>query len=115
MAAGSYNIVCDQGATFSLALTYKDGNNDPINLTGCTARMQVRQRFDSGSTILSLTNTSGLALGTTNGRIVITISATATAALEPGDFIYDLEIQSADTAVTRIIQGKFKTRPEVTR
>lgn len=118
MAAGSYNIVCDQGATFGLSMTYKDANGAIINLTTYTARMQVRSKASAPTTILSLTSSpgAGITLGGAAGTIVISISASSTAALEPGDYVYDLElVNTTSSAVTRLIQGKFKVSAEVTR
>lgn len=114
MSAGSYNIVCDQGATFGLHLTYEDQNSDPINLSSYQARMQVRAQKNSPTTILSLTHASGLNLGS-DGSIVISISADTTAALQPGDYVYDLELIAPSGAVTRLVQGRFRVSGEVTR
>lgn len=114
MAAGSYNIVCDQGATFGLHLTYEDQNGDPINLIHYQARMQVRASKNSPTTILSLTEASGLNLGS-DGSIVISISAATTAGLDAGDFVYDLELISPSSVVTRLVQGRFRVSGEVTR
>ena len=118
MPAGSYNIVCDQGATFGLSMTYKDANGTVINLTGYTARMQVRSKASAPTTILSLSSISaaGITLGGAAGTIVINISASGTAALEPGDYVYDLElVNTSSTAVTRLVQGRFRVSAEVTK
>lgn len=115
MAAGSYDIICEQGATLSLTLTYRDSADALVNLTGYSARMQVRERASSPGTLVSLTQASGITLGGAAGTIVITVSATATAALEAGQYVYDLEIVSGGGVVTRLIEGKFTVRPEVTR
>lgn len=118
MPAGSYNIVCDQGATFGLSLTYEDATGAVINLTNYTARMQVRAKTNSPTTILSLTSAAGggITLGGAAGTIVISISATSTAALDPGDYVYDLElVHTSTSAVTRLIQGRFRVSGEVTR
>jgi len=118
LPAGSYNIVCDQGATFGLSMTYKDANGTVINLTGYTARMQVRSKANASTTIVSLTSSpaAGITLGGAAGTIVISISATSTAALEPGDYVYDLElVNTSSTAVTRLVQGRFRVSAEVTK
>ena len=118
MAAGSYNIVCDQGATFGLSLTYKDATGALIDLTNYTARMQVRSKANAPTTILSLTSSAGagIALGGAAGTIFISIAASSTASLVPGDYVYDLElVNTTSTAVTRLIQGKFRVSAEVTR
>ena len=40
--AGQKNFEVDQNATFSFIVEYKDNNGSPIDLTGSTAKMQVR-------------------------------------------------------------------------
>lgn len=114
--AGQYNIVADQGATFSRVITWKSDSGAPIDLTGYSARMQVRQRYVSDTTVLSLTSpSSGIMLGTTNGQVTLSVAATTMAAVNAGDYRYDLEMISTAGAVTRLLQGSFTVRPEVTR
>lgn len=115
MAAGTYDIVCEQGATLSLTLTYRDSSDALVNLTGYSARMQVRESVRAADTLLSLTSGSGITLGGAAGTIVLTVSATATAALPRGEFVYDLELVSGSGVVTRLIEGSFTVRAEVTR
>lgn len=114
MAAASYDIFCEQGATLSLALTYRDSDGDLVNLTGYTARLQVRESVNAASTLVSLTSSSGITLGGSAGTIQITLSATTTAGLPKGTYVYDLELVSGGT-VTRLLKGKFTVDPEVTR
>ena len=106
----------DQGATFSRAITWQDSQAVPVNLTGYTARMQVRDEVDSASAALSLTTeNSRISLGGTAGTITLLVSATDTAAVAAGEYIYDLELVSGAGTVTRLIQGCFTVDGEVTR
>ena len=115
MAAGTYNIVCDQGATLSRVITWKNSAGTPINLTSYTARMQVRERYDATTTLLSLTTENGgITLGGALGTITLVADATATAAFTPDQYVYDLEMITGST-VTRLLQGTFTVTPEVTR
>jgi hypothetical protein len=111
---GDYNIKCPQGATFDKTFTVSI-NGSRLNLTGYTAAMQVRETYDSTSTILSLTNGSGITLGGTAGTIAILVSSTATTALTDGFYSYDLEITSGGGVTDRLLQGKFVVTPQVTR
>lgn len=115
MIPGKYNMVCPQGSTFSQELTYSI-NSVNVNLTGYSARMQVREKHTSTSTILSLTTANGgISLGGSAGTITITISATTTAGLAAKEYVYDIELVSSSSIVTRIIEGKFIVTPEVTK
>jgi hypothetical protein len=117
MALGNtFNITINQGATFELTITWKDSAGTAINLTGYTARMQVRETYSSTTPIVSLTNGAGITLGGAAGTIAIVISATTTAALAaPFSGVYDLEIVSAGGVVTRLVQGTATVSAEVTR
>lgn len=117
MALGNnFDISINQGATFQLQITWKDAAGTAIDITGYTARMQVRETYSSASTIVSLTNGSGITLGGAAGTIAILISSATTAALTaPFSGVYDLELVSGATVVTRILQGAATVTPEVTR
>ena len=115
MAATTYDITIEQGATFSQVVTYKE-SGVAINLTGYTARMQVRATLESASTLVELTTAnSRIALGGAAGTITLTISATDTAALTAGRGVYDLELVSGSGIVTRLLQGVCTISRNVTR
>ena len=114
--AGLYNINCDQGATFSRTITWTDSARTPYNLTGYTARMHVRTTAATTTTLIELTTAnSRITLGGASGTVTLTISATDTAALTPGKYVYDLELVSGGGVVSRIIEGNFVVKAEVTR
>lgn len=115
MIPGKYNMVCPQGSTFNQELTYSI-NSVNVNLTGYSARMQVREKHTSTSTILSLTTANGgLVLGGSAGTISINIPSTTTASITAKEYVYDIELVSPSSIVTRIIEGRFIVTPEVTR
>ena len=114
MSAGSYDILCEQGATFLRVLEVTDSVGDPINYSGYTARMQVRRRVDSDDVIIELTTENGRISMNSSGQIVLSISATDTADIQTGG-VYDLEIINSSNEVERLIQGNFTLSLEVTR
>jgi tRNA threonylcarbamoyladenosine modification (KEOPS) complex Pcc1 subunit len=79
-----------------------------------TARMSVKTSYLVTETAISLTTTNGRIAFAANGQVTLTISATDTAALTPNRYSYDLEFVSTAGTVTRILEGKFVVRPEVT-
>ena len=112
MAAGKHNFTLEQGSTFDREITVQE-NSQALNLTGYSARMQMRSTHDSSS--IALTFTAAIANPTTNGKINLGATATATAAVEEGIYVYDLEIESSAGTVTRILEGTITVTPEVTR
>ena len=116
-APGKLDLKCYQGATFDYSLTWTAAGS-AVDLSGYSARMQVRESYDSSVALVSLTDGTGIALGGTAGTIGLLISATDTALLDgtPNtQFIYDLELESASGVVTRLVEGNFFIYPEVTR
>ncbi len=115
MSAATHDILIEQGATFLLNLVWKDSLGAPINLTGYTARMQVRHKITDASPLLTFTTENGgIALGGALGTITLNATATQTAALTADQYVYDLELVTGAT-VTRLVQGSFTVTPEVTR
>jgi len=112
--AGQYNFTIEQGATFNLLMTWKI-DNVAVNLTGYTARLQARIDVDEIDTILSLTTGAGITLGGAAGTISLDQTATQTALLPKGEYVYDLELQSSGGIVTRLLQGELNISAEVTR
>ena len=111
---GNHDFKARQGMTFAPQLTWAiDGT--AVNLTGYTARMQVRPTVDSTAVPINLTSGSGITLGGTAGTIQLSVAATALAAIEAGRYVYDLELQSGGGTVTTILAGYFDVSPEVTR
>ena len=97
MVAGKLNLVMEQGATFSYPLTVSDATV-PRNLTGYTARMQLREDVDSTTVLLSLTTENGRIIIAPNqvtdpGELTLLVTAVDTAALTFDSAVYDLELR----------------------
>jgi hypothetical protein len=113
--AGTKDIVIEQGATFSLPVVWKDSAGDPIDLTGWSARMQIRKSKRATDVLHEATSTGGdIVLGDAAGTIVVTIEATDTAAFTWKRGVYDLELIDG-TTVYRLLEGAVEVSPEVTR
>lgn len=85
----------------------------PVDLTGATARMQIRAQV-GGAVLLELTTANGGLALTGPGTITRTLSAAQTAALTWGEAVYDLEVEYADGTVQRYLQGDVTVSREVT-
>ena len=120
------DICIFQGATFNQTLFYETGEpSSPVDLTGFSAKMQIRSSHKSKVVILELSTTTGggngrITLGTNGnfatGAINLFISASDAAQLSVCDDVkpvYDLELTNG-SVVTRILQGNVTIAPEVT-
>lgn len=116
MAAASYDLLIEQGATFIKDLVWKDSTGTAIDVTGYTARMQIRRNKSAVDVLLTATTENGyITMGTTDGAIDIEIPDTVTAALTATRGMYDLEVISPGGVVTRLIEGTVEISREVTR
>lgn len=114
MTPGLVHFVCPQGTTFRRTLTYTL-DNTPIDLSGYSARLQVREAHYSTEPLVSLISGSGITIGGSAGTIDILINSLATSGLPAGTHVYDLEIISPSNNVDRLVEGNFTVTPEVTR
>lgn len=87
----------------------------PVDLTGYTARMYIRENIEDVIPVhIMTTEDGGITLGGANGTITLSISATATAAFTFDTAMYDLELING-TVVTAVISGKVLLEKEITR
>jgi hypothetical protein len=111
----SYDLCIQQGATFRRVITWK-ADGALVNLTGYTARMQIRATAEAATSLIELTTANNrIALGGAAGTITLTISATDTAALTAGRAVYDLELVAPDATVTCLIGGVVTIPRNITR
>lgn len=113
MNAGTYNIICEQGATFQRIITVVNADATLPDYNSSTARMQVRPTVESATIIIELT-TENTRITLLDNSITLDITATDTTDLPIGAYKYDLEIQT-NAEVVRLVQGNFTVSPEVTR
>lgn len=117
MTAAIVDIVIEQGATLALTFTWQDQTETPVDLTGYSARMQIRETYDSDDYIVSLDDSpgGGITLGGPLGSISIEIPSAITSTIPLMSAVYDIELESAGGVVTRFMQGAALISREVTR
>lgn len=120
MVAKKEDIYIEQGATFDRTWQWRefDGESflDPIDLTGYTARMQIREKVKDATVLLNASTEAGtIILGGTDGMVQILLPDELTATLAVASGVYDLELESAGGYVYRFLEGKVKVAPNVTR
>lgn len=130
MAAGRYTFTIEQGATTDFEIRYLDASGNPVDLTGYSARLQVRPTKGSDTVYLTLSSSllpdgTGLNLSgsdgntpLTSGSIGIYIAACTSSLLTFDEGVYDLELYSGDSQcpyVVRLLEGKVKISKQVTR
>jgi hypothetical protein len=123
MAAGKLNLTIEVGAKFDKQLTWNDSAGNPIDTSAYSAEMHIRTSVTDPTILLALRSTAPAAnegtitLSGVDGGIRLEIGADVTDDITWAAGVYDLELTLlADaTDVTRLIEGKVKAIPNVTR
>ncbi|MCP3672730.1 MAG: hypothetical protein GY814_20370 [Gammaproteobacteria bacterium] len=68
-------MVIEKGATFCPVLIYKDGDGEPIDNTGWTAKQEIRDTDDPDTVLDTLTEIDGLVLGGVDGTVTYNLTA----------------------------------------
>ena len=110
-----FDILVDQGATLNRALFIKTAAKTPIDLDGYIGRMHIRDSRTSNVIIRTLTSeTDEISIEGATGRIDILLAPAETESLAPTNYLYDLELESPEGEVTKVLSGKLTVRSEIT-
>lgn len=117
--AGRLDLAIDKGSTFEKEITWSTVTNNvstPVNLTGMSIRAMFREEMDSPSPFLTLTTENGGAVisDALLGKFKLLVPAATSSAIIPISGVWDVELVSGVTVV-RLLEGKVKLKPEVTR
>lgn len=118
MPASKYDFSIEQGTSFKLALTYKDANSIPINITNWCARL-VWTTDDGATQVFSTTNIDysvyKFSIIGVDGKLLLQMPARTTNLFLFNKAKYDLELESPDNMYTgggketiRLIFGTVK-------
>jgi hypothetical protein len=103
-----------QGATWNFAWPIVTPEGEPVDLTGWSARAQVRPFIISTDVLHEWSSEVDTILFQEN-RLVLACTPSISSAWEWTEGVYDVEATDTDGAVWRVAEGKVYVRPEVTR
>ena len=114
--AGSVTQQWTAGDTKYFNLIYKDCDGNPVDLTGSTARMQLRLSH-SGAIIIDKQPTTTL---TTGGEIEFKFESSETSALvvspaSRASYFFDVELTAANSDIKTLVNGKIDVDTDITR
>jgi len=113
--AGQKNFEVDQNATFSFILEYKDDNGNAIDLTGASAKMQVRDTKGGAKLAVTLTSPSGgIVIDPTRGKLTIKMTPTQTNKLFYPKSSYDLMVVDSNGNKIKLLEGFMTLNRSVT-
>lgn len=125
MAAGKYNFIIEQGSQHEVSFRYKLASGSYQSLTGYRVRMSVKDHITDTTYVYRATSDStadsGYAqdftiptqAGDDIGVFTLTIADSTTTNFTFNQGVYDLELIDSGDNVERLLEGKFKIKPQV--
>ena len=106
------DITCMRHDTFELDMDWEDSDDNAIDLTAYTFKMQVRKKSDSASAVLTFDDSDFTK--DASGNLVAKKAGTAMT-LKAGNYRYDLQATHTSTSsVTTWLNGLFIVKDDVT-
>ena len=117
MAAANYNLVIEKGTTFKQRFIWtQKTTGEPVNLTGYTAKMQIRPSEKNNKIIIELsTENSRIVLTEAEGIIDLVLEDEDTVSLSDTEGVYDLLLTASNGDVVKLVRGKATLHDVVTR
>ena len=113
--AGQRNFEVDQNTTFTFEVEYKDSNDNPIVLTGASAKLQVRDTKGGSKLAFSLTSPAGgIIIDEALGKITIKMTPTQTNKLFYPKSSYDIMLTDSNLNKTKLLEGFITLSRSVT-
>jgi hypothetical protein len=113
--AGQKNFEVDQNTTFSFIVEYKDNNGLPIDLTGASAKLQVRDTKGGSKLAFTLTSPAGgITITPLLGKLTIKMTPTQTSKLFYPKSSYDIMITDSNTNKIKLLEGFITLSRSVT-
>jgi hypothetical protein len=114
------DFTIDQGADVAIELHLQEGDGSKKNLTGHTLSAKMKRSYNSTDADDIVEFTTNLGTPVTDGIAILALTNTQTDALNPRNrYVYDVELAFSDSdgnvIIERILEGKIKVSPSVTR
>ena len=104
------NIVIDQGTDFQALIDIEVEPGVPFNLTEHTVAAQMRKTYTSQTAVDFVCSHNGPL-----GQITLQMANIVTQDIEPGRYLYDIEITAPNNTTTRAVEGVVTVTPGITR
>lgn len=111
MAAGYQELFLEQGSDFNTSINLDDVNGLPFDLTGVTAKSQVRKSYYSANATAEFVITIN---EPETGVILLSLNSANTANISAGRYVYDVVIKDGNNSKTRVLEGIVNVLPQVT-
>ena len=104
------NLNIDQGTDFITSVTLTNDDGVPLSLGGDTGVAQIRKHYTS-----TTFNAFTVSVASATGVVQLQLDAATSNVMDPGRYVYDVELTASDGVVSRIMEGIVTITPGVTR
>jgi hypothetical protein len=114
------DFTIDQGADIALELHLQEADGSTKDLTAHSAAAKMKRSYNSVDSDEIIDFTTAVVDPATDGILVLSLTNEQTDTLNPRNrYVYDVELSFQDsdgnTIIERILEGKIKVSPSVTR
>lgn len=102
----------DQGTDFNIDLNLTNSDGSTINCTGYVFSSSMKKSFYAARAAATFTTTITDAA---NGNVTLSLTASQTANIKPGRYLYDVKQTDNVGTKTRIFEGIITVNPQVTK
>lgn len=116
-----YPRICKQGKTYKDIFGYKGSNEEYLDLSDYTARIEIRSQAPSSTStagdedvLITLTTENGM-ITIDGGIVTMEIDAETTATFPVGPYLWELELVRSDGYIPYLMEpSSFKVTQEIT-
>ena len=101
-----------RGDTLAVQFEFLDSDEDPVDITGATARFQVRAAHDDDSTVISVDQSNGITITAASGLIDLETNVSEDLC---GTYRWELEIVLSGGQVHTLCGGSLLVEKDVVR
>lgn len=105
-----YHPEIERGGTLEIAVTIKNSDGTPIDLTGCTASAAFAASYEeepAGTFAIAFDSDRA------SGKLVLTLPKETTASTPKGSYVYDLRIVFPNGTARHYLKGNLIVLPAV--
>lgn len=114
------DLIIDQGSDIAIEIDLIEADGSRKDLTGFSAAAKMKRSYNSTDSADIVDFTATISDPASDGVVTIALTNTQSDALSSrGRYVYDVEIShqdsDANTIIERVLEGKIKVSPSVTR
>jgi hypothetical protein len=121
MSTAGNRIELFRGDTYDAEITVYDEDDNAENITGSSIIFTLRESVEEGVTLQKKNTAAGGGsdeiedYDLNNGKFRLHILPADTVSLEPGEYVYDIEVTTSTGRVYTIVIDRFFVKSDVTR